>query len=126
MEFWIYMLAMTLLTPIIMLVMGWVFIKSPPKNINSLYGYRTELSMKNQDTWDYAHKYCGRLWVRLGLVLLPLSLAAMLPFRGADTETVGIAGVIILIPQLLIMFISIPITQSALKKTFDQYGIRRL
>ena len=30
--------------------------------------------MKNQDTWLFAHQYCGRLWLRWGLVLLPATL----------------------------------------------------
>ncbi len=40
MGFWIYMLAMGLLFPAIMLVMGKVFMKSAPKEINYIYGYR--------------------------------------------------------------------------------------
>ena len=57
MGFWIYMLCMGLLIPAIMLVMGRYFMKSAPKEINYIFGYRTNMSMKNRDTWEFAHKY---------------------------------------------------------------------
>jgi uncharacterized membrane protein len=28
----------------------------PPKSINSIYGYRTGITMKNQDNWDYGQQ----------------------------------------------------------------------
>ena len=35
--------------------------KKAPKEINSVFGYRTSMSMKNKDTWEFAHKYCGKV-----------------------------------------------------------------
>ena len=29
-----------------------IFMKKAPKEINSVFGYRTSMSMKNKDTWD--------------------------------------------------------------------------
>ena len=70
MGFWIFCLAMNLLLPVIMLVFGRLFQTKPPKTINGLFGYRTARSMKSQEAWDFAHRTCGRLWFKLGLVLL--------------------------------------------------------
>ncbi|MFF2912422.1 SdpI family protein [Paenibacillus sp. NPDC057934] len=42
--------------------------KKPPKKINSLYGYRTKRSMKNQLLWDEANRYSAELMIRYGLV----------------------------------------------------------
>ena len=50
MGFWFFMLAMGLLFPAIMILFGAVFTKAAPKRINYIFGYRTELSMKNRDT----------------------------------------------------------------------------
>lgn len=65
MGFWIFMTISNLLIPVIMMVFGKIFTEHPPTSINSIYGYRTAMSKKNQDTWDFAHAYCGRLWKRL-------------------------------------------------------------
>ena len=71
--FWVFMLLADIMIPLVMIIFGRVFIKSPPKNINDMYGYRTTMSMKNTDTWNFAHKYCGRLWFKTGMIILPIS-----------------------------------------------------
>ena len=48
MAFWLFLTAMDLLIPAIMVGFGRRFLKHPPKTINALYGYRTARSMKNQ------------------------------------------------------------------------------
>ena len=60
MGFGIFMLIMDLLLPFTMIGFGRYFMKKAPKEINSVFGYRTSMSMKNKDTWEFAHKYCGK------------------------------------------------------------------
>ena len=72
MGFWIFMLIMDLLIPFTMIGFGYIFLKKAPKNINTLFGYRTTMSMKNKDTWEFAHKYCGKLWYVWGMILLSM------------------------------------------------------
>ena len=61
--FWV-LFACCLLTPVIMLLAGWMMWKHCPREINGLLGYRTARSMKNQDTWRFAHAYCGPCCLR--------------------------------------------------------------
>ncbi|MFL0251063.1 SdpI family protein [Clostridium neuense] len=49
------------------IICGFILMKFPPKSINDIYGYRTSLSMKNQDTWDTAQKYGGYSMIMLGI-----------------------------------------------------------
>ena len=125
MGFWIFCTAMVMLTPAVMLLFGRRFQKKPPKTINSLYGYRTTRSMKNQDTWDFAHRTCGRLWFRLGLVLLPVSLLAMLTVLGRGTTPVGMACFVVVMIQMAVLVGSLFPVERALKKTFDDFGRKR-
>ena len=62
MWFWIFMLCIDLLTPLLMVGFGKYFFKHTSKDINEIFGYRTAMSMKNKDTWVFAHTYCGKLW----------------------------------------------------------------
>ena len=126
MGFWIFMLYTVLLVPLIMLFFGLYFKNKSPKEINSLFGYRTTMSMKNKDTWEFAHHFCGRLWLVLGMIMLPLSVIPMLFFINQDIDVVGIAGGIIEGIQVVILLISIFPTEKALKKTFDENGNRRI
>ena len=78
MGFWIFMLIMDLLLPFTMIGFGRYFMKKAPKEINSVFGYRTSMSMKNKDTWEFAHKYCGKVWYVCGMVMLPITVIFML------------------------------------------------
>ena len=104
MGFWVYMLIMDLLLP---------------------FGYRTSMSMKNKDTWKFAHKYCGKIWYVCGLVMLPLTVILFLALIGKSQDCVGTAGGIIMGIQLVPLLGSIIPTEMALRKHFDISGKRR-
>ena len=115
---YIFMLCMVILMPVAMIIFGRCWQKSPPRKINDLYGYRTAMSMKSQETWDFAHRYCGRIWLWSGAGILLLSVIAMVIFRG-DFYTAG--GWIVSL-QALVMLLTIPPTEWALRRRFDRYG----
>ncbi len=122
MFYWWFMLVTCLLMPVLMIVFGYFFVKSPPRKINSVFGYRTKMSMKNMDTWVFAHSCFGRLWVRIGIVMLPVSIIAMLFFIGQDGDTAAYAGTIIVICQTILMMIPIAYTERKLRMYFDLNG----
>lgn len=122
--FWVFMLLCNLLVPCTMIGFGYRFSKKAQNDINVLFGYRTNRSMKNRDTWVFAHKYFGRIWLGLGITLLPLIFVILLPLYGNDIKTIGSTGMTLCFVQLIPMVIPIIPTESALKKTFDQYGRR--
>lgn len=125
MGFWIYMLLMDLLLPFTMIGFGRYFMKKAPKEINGVFGYRTSMSMKNRDTWEFAHKYCGRIWYIIGLIILPVTVVCMLFVIGKDVDIVGTVGAVIMGVQLVPLVGSIFPTEIALRKNFDKNGERR-
>ena len=100
--FWV-LFACCLLTPVIMLLAGWMMWKHCPREINGLLGYRTARSMKNQDTWGFAHAYCGR----------------------SSGDTLGTACIVFCLGQAALLVLSIFPTERALRRTFDDEGQRR-
>ena len=123
--FWIFMLVMDLLVPAVMIGFGKLFLNKAPQNINYIFGYRTAMYMKNQDTWQFAHRYCGKLWVRLGWILVPLSVIPMLFVIGKDIESIANVGLVVSLLQLLPLVGSIFPTEIALKKAFDKNGQKK-
>ena len=91
MGFWIFMLIMDLLIPFTMIGFGKMFLKKAPDQINYVFGYRTSMSMKNQDTWVFAHHYCGKIWYICGLILLVVSLIVLLLVRKCRGNSVCIS-----------------------------------
>ena len=125
MLFWLYMFGIDLLIPLTMVGFGRRFMAGGPQEINDLFGYRTHMSRLNRDTWDFAHRVCGRFWFIAGLILLPLSVIPLLAVLGGDTDTVGYAGLAVCLVQLFPLLAVVPVTESALRKTFDENGIRK-
>lgn len=123
--FWLFMLAIDLLIPGVMIGFGKEFQKNPPTEINPGYGYRTSMSMKNKLTWDFAQTYMGKVWYQAGRWLLIPSALPLLFVLGRDVGTVGMVGLIACGVQLAVMLGSIGVTERALKKHFDKNGNRR-
>lgn len=123
--FWFFMLLVDLLIPLMMIGYGKMFLNKIPKNINAAFGYRTTMSMKNKDTWEFAHKYCGNIWYVCGWVMLPLSVIPLLFVLNRSIDTIANVGLIISVIQLVPLVGSIFPTEIALRKTFDQNGFRR-
>ncbi len=125
MGFWIFMLATVLLFPAIMILLGAIFTKAAPKKINYIFGYRTDLSMKNRDTWEFAHKYIGKLWFRSGLLLIPITVIPMLLVIGKTENVVGTVGLIVGFINTIVLIVPIFFTEKALNKKIDKDGKRR-
>lgn len=127
MKFWIFMLVMNLLIPITMISFGHSFEKKPPKIERSkfAFGYRTVMSMKNADTWEYAHRFFGKLWFRFGIVLGLISIIPWFFVIGKDKDTIGFAGLIISYVQMAVMLIPVIPTEISLRKRFDKNGNRK-
>ncbi len=124
MGFWVFMFFMNFLIPAIILGGGLYMWKCPGK-INGIIGYRTNLSMKNQETWEFAQKHCGKLWVRMSLVLMVGSCIAMIFFLSASQDTIGKAGTVIMSVQTVAILLSIFPTELALRKRFDKDGNKK-
>ncbi|MBU5255206.1 SdpI family protein [Tissierella praeacuta] len=66
--YWIF----DLIIPLMMIILGYLFYKHPPKTINYILGYRTRRAMLSQENWIFANKRMGQLWFKWGWVLLIL------------------------------------------------------
>lgn len=122
MKMWLFMLFVVLILPLIMFMSSFVFIAGGPKNINNIFGYRTNRSMINKDTWAFAHEYCGKLWLKIGICFILVSIIIMLCLIKTDQRVFVSAGFVIFIAQFITLFFSIYKTEKALKENFDSDG----
>lgn len=122
---WILMLFSNLLIPTVLMGFGSVLRNNAPGQINALFGYRTSMSMKNQDTWEFANRLWGRLAWKWGIWMLIGSAAALLAVLFASENVVYIVGSVVCCVQVLLILATIPIVEQALKKEFNSDGSRR-
>ena len=102
------------LTGLIFIMAGLVTLIFPPKKINSLYGYRTPLSMKNIDNWHFAQRLSAQLLIIGGLVLLLTGIIGLL--LNLDEAPINMIGFVMMIIVVIVLFVK---TESAIKK-FEQ------
>lgn len=123
--FWWTMFGCNLLIPILMVIFGGIMWKRCPKEINGVFGYRTGRSMKNMDTWRFAHDFCGRFWVKAGAIAVLPTVLIQLPYYHDSSNVISGLAVLIELLQCAVMIWSIAATEKALKKEFTDDGERR-
>ncbi|HWT26388.1 MAG TPA: SdpI family protein [Mobilitalea sp.] len=121
----IFYFIVLMLLPVLMLGIGRVWEGHPPKTINGVYGYRTVRSMKSQETWEFAHRYFGKLIFITGIPLAIITLAALLLYRNASDGVMGTMAILVTTIQLIAFIIPIFPTEKALKRNFDEHGYPR-
>ena len=114
-------LLLLLMVPIITIITGYLMYRHTPKSINGLVGYRTSRSMINQDTWNFANKYCASLWIELGIITTFISFLIYILF-----DVNEIVSIVIALIQTFLLLLSIIPVEKALKKIFDDDGNRRV
>ncbi len=125
MWFWWFMFICDMLIPVTMIIFGRVMWKHCPEKINGYFGYRTDMSMKNKDTWKYGNEYVGKIWWITGWILCVLSLLVHIPIYGETVGLIGMVGAVVCAVQIAVMLMTIIPTERALKKRFDKNGTQK-
>jgi uncharacterized membrane protein len=119
----IFALIMTTIMSLTMIGFGFLFIKKPPVEMNYVIGYRTPMSTKNKDTWNFAHRYSGKVWIRSGIIIGIISVAFAFAVRNFNNYNQIM--LVLFYVQIATLLLVIPLTEIALRKTFDKNGIRK-
>lgn len=90
----------------------------PPKNINSLYGYRTRNAMSSQEKWEFAQKYSAKEMIRAG-VLMFLTSTIGLVYKPSE----NIATILALFIMFSIIGLLIFRVEKAIKRNFPNTNL---
>lgn len=119
------MTVMSIVVPLVLLAVGLYYTLCPPEKIYTDFGYKTKLTLKNEDIWAFANQYCGKVWIKLGLIMIPISVAVMFIPRTMSENTISAFSVGLFVLQCIATLFSVRHIQGVLKATFDENGIRR-
>lgn len=70
--------------PILLLVMGLVYLIAAPKEANYYLGYRCYFGMGSVNAWRFSQRIAGIVWTLLGLVLTAVMILLSNGFRGME------------------------------------------
>lgn len=104
--------------PIFMIIIGLLWVIFPNKNRNVAIGYRTTMSMRSDETWEFAHIYISRmfLWSGLALLVLHIEFNAMSinPYKGTSRWIIFI--------EVAVALMTLILTEIALFRKYDSNG----
>ncbi|EJP6473927.1 SdpI family protein [Clostridium sp. L74] len=109
----------SLISAVIFIGFGFLLMKWPPEDINSVYGYRTPFSMKNQDTWDESQRYAGFSMIILGIIQGILGIFLIIQSINIDKESIQLLFLLIGVIVMLI------IDEKHLRNLFNKDGTRK-
>jgi len=125
MGFWFFMFFCCMLMPATFLGCGAILQRDLP--FDSVLGYKTPMSTKNEITWVFANQYCGRILKKCGWVSLPVTVIMFIVLLCVtrDRDIIGTGGGIWCIVCCVGMLGVIPLTERALHKNFHKDGSPR-
>lgn len=106
-------------TPLALLIAGLLMWRTPTPYGSSI-GYKTKRSYASAEAWDFAQVYWGRLMTFTSIPVLALSVivGTIQIIKNFDENSAFISCMILVTLQIVPLFISIGITESALKRNF--------
>jgi len=109
--------AFTAIMSLSFVIIGTLLLKHPPKDINSTIGYRTKKSSKNQETWDFAQRLAGKVFLIIGIVNFAVCSLIILLF--VNKQNVDHMFLVLAYCQIAECFVVILITELKLKKKIE-------
>lgn len=123
---WKFMLVCNLLIPAVAVWYGRRFRANPPKESNAWFGYRTTRSMKSRDAWDFTQRKMGEVWGRWGFAMVPPVVVCQgLTLLCPTIDGMCMWSLPITTAEVVILLLSMIPVERALKKHFDENGVRR-
>ena len=111
--------------PVVLLVLGLVYLFLAPKEANHYVGFRCWWGMSSVEVWRFTQKFAGITWTALGLVLGIIAFVGGLGYESLSPDIMLIKALTTILWQLLLVLISIVVINLVLIVLFNSRGCRR-
>lgn len=122
---WLLMTVINLSFPLILIGFGTAFIRKPPKNRDSVWAYRTELTTINDDTWKTGHEILGKAWLTVGIISFVLMSVLMAYLYGKAPQFINFYGGLACAAEGVILLLTMIPVEKKMKQLFTPKGKRR-
>lgn len=111
--------------PIVLVVLGLVYLFLAPKEANHYVGFRCWWGMSSVEVWRFTQKLAGITWTALGAVLGIIAFWGGLSYAAISPDIMLIKALTTILWQLLLVLISMVAINLVLVILFDSRGDRR-
>ena len=111
--------------PVIMLVLGLLYLFAAPREANHHFGYRCYFGMGSEQAWRFTQRIAGYTWIVLGSIMTVAMLIVTGRFPGQDVlEMLTTAGTCVVVEALVLLAATLVI-RITVAACFDRHGERR-
>lgn len=114
-----------LIGPILMVVLGALYLFKPAPEANFKYGFRTYFGMGSIEAWQFSQKIAGLIFGALGALLLIIMFIVVLTFIKKDLFQIAGTAIVCLIIQAVLALAARGAISILCWKYFDKDGNRR-
>ena len=111
--------------PVIMLVLGLLYLFAAPKEANHHFGYRCYFGMGSEQAWRFTQRMAGITWIALGSIMTVAMLIVTGRFPGQDVlEMLTTAGTCVVV-EALVLLVATLVIRITVAAVFNRHGERR-
>ena len=113
---------LVILGPVVMIILGLLYIFAAPKEANHHFGYRCYFGMGSEKAWQYTQRIAGVTWTVMGAVMTVAMLVATRRFSELGTLDMLTHAALCVGAQALMLVIATVVIRSAVAARFDRHG----
>ena len=110
------------LGPIVLLVLGLLYLFASPREANHYFGYRCYYGMGSVEAWRFSQRLAGMVWTALGLVLTVVMVIISTGFKGKEAMDMATSAVWCLVWQVALVAASVLVINLIVMLRFDRNG----
>lgn len=114
-----------LIGPILLVVLGALYLFKPAPEANYKYGFRTYFGMGSIEAWQFSQRIAGLIFGALGALLLVVMLIVVFTFIGKDLLRIAGTAIVCLIIQAILTLAARLTIAFLCWKYFDKDGNRK-
>ena len=119
-KFW--MVALSMVGPLLMLILGLMYYYKPPKEANYEWGFRTYYTMGSVEVWQFTQALAGKCWIILGAIMGAASLVVGVILCFFNAEVVVVYALIVVAIELFVVVSSWIWINTYVLKFYDKNG----
>ena len=108
--------------PLVMVVMGLLYLFAAPKEANHHFGYRCYFGMGSVDAWRYTQRIAGITWTALGAVLTLVMLIVSAGFGGKNAMDMVTSAIVCVLWQAGLLLAASFVIRTIVAARFNRHG----
>ena len=111
--------------PVIMLVLGLLYLFAAPREANHLFGYRCYFGMGSEEAWRFTQRIAGITWIVLGAGMTVAMLVVTARFPGQDVLEMLTTAATCVVVEALVLLVASLLIRTIVAARYNRHGERR-